>query len=37
MNRDVDIENGHVDTGVEGEGVMNWEIRIDMHTLPCVK
>ena len=21
----------------EGEGEMNWEIRIDVYTLPCVK
>ena len=36
-NRDIDIENGHVDTGGEGEGGTNWEIRIDIYTLPCVK
>ena len=36
-NRDVDVENGHVDTGEEGESGTNWEIRIDIHTLPCVK
>ena len=23
--------------GGEGEGGTNWEIRIDIHTLPCVK
>ena len=26
-----------VDTEGEGEGGMNWEIRIDINTLPCVK
>ena len=36
-NRDAGIENGHVDTVREGEGGMNWEIRIDIYTLPCVK
>ena len=36
-NRDVDIENGYVDTGGEGEGGMNWEIRIDIYTLLCIK
>ena len=37
-NRDADIENRCVDM-VEGEekGGTNWEIRIDMYTLPCVK
>ena len=30
-------ENGHVDTGGEGEGGMNWEIRTDIYTLPCLK
>ena len=35
-NRDIDVENGHVDAGVEGEDGMNWEIRIDIYTLPCV-
>ena len=23
--------------GVEGEGRTNWEIRVDIYTLPCVK
>ena len=23
--------------GEEGQGGMNWEIRIDIYTLPCVK
>ena len=36
-NRDTDIENGQVDTVGEGVGGMNWEIRIDILTLPCVK
>ena len=35
-NRDADVENRHVDT-VRKRGVMNWEIRIDIYTLPCVK
>ena len=36
-NRDADLENGCVDM-VGGEvGGMNWEIGIDIHTLPCVK
>ena len=26
-----------VDTGWEKEDGMNWEIRIDIYTLPCVK
>ena len=36
-NRDVDVETGHVDKAEEGEGGTNWEIRIDIYTLPCVK
>ena len=32
-----DIENGGVDTGGEGEGGMNGEIRFDINTLLCVK
>ena len=36
-NRDTDVENGRVDTEGEGGGRMNWEIRIDVYTLPCVK
>ena len=36
-NRDEDVENRHVDTVGEGEGGTNWEIRIDIHTLPCAK
>ena len=35
-NRDTEVENGHVDTGEEGEGGTNWEIRIDVYTLPCI-
>ena len=36
-NRDAEVENGHVDTEGEGEHGVNWEIRIDIYTLPCVK
>ena len=36
-NRDTDRENRHVDTGAEGKGGTNWEIRIDIYTLSCVK
>ena len=36
-NRKADVENGRVDTAGEGEGGMNWEIRFDINTLPCVK
>ena len=36
-NRDADVENGRVDIEGEGKGGMNWEIRIDICTLPCVK
>ena len=36
-NRDTDVEDGFVVTGREGEGGMNWGIRIDIHTLPCLK
>ena len=36
-NRDADVENGRVDTEGEGKSGMNWEIRIDIYTLPCVK
>ena len=36
-NRDIGVENGHVDTWGEGEGGTNWEIRIDIYTVPCVK
>ena len=35
-NRDVDIENGRVDTG-EGEGGTNWESRIDIYTRARIK
>ena len=30
-------ENKHVDTRGAGESGTNWEIGIDMYTLPCVK
>ena len=37
-NRDIDIENGHVDTGRWGrEDGVNWEIRIGIYTRPSVK
>ena len=36
-NRDADVENRHVDTEREGKGGTNWEIRIDIYTLPCEK
>ena len=36
-DRDTDPENELVDIGEEGEGGMNWEIRINIYTLPCVK
>ena len=36
-NRNADVEEGLVDTVGEGEGGMNWEIRVDINTLPCVK
>ena len=35
-NRDAEIQNGHVDTMVEGKGWMNQEIRIDIYRLPHV-
>ena len=36
-HRDIDVENGRMDT-VWGEGGgMNWEIGIDMYTLMCIK
>ena len=34
---DTDVENRLVGTAGEGEGGMNQESRIDVHTLPCVK
>ena len=36
-NRDIGIQKGHVDPQGEGEGGMNWEIRIDIYTLSYVK
>ena len=27
----------YTDTGAEGEGRMNWEIKIDIYTWPCIK
>ena len=41
-NRDIDVENKHMDTkggkggGGDGGG-MNWEIGIDIYTLICIK
>ena len=37
MNRDADVENRYVDTVGKGEGETNWESRIDIYTLLCVK
>ena len=36
-NRYANVESWHVDTEVEGEEGMNWEIGIDIYALPCVK
>ena len=36
-NRDAEVKSRHVDTSAEGEGGMNWDIRIDIYTLTCVK
>ena len=36
-NREVNVENGHVDTVMEGEGGTNWEMGFDINTPPCVK
>ena len=35
-SRDTDVENGHLDTELEGEGGTNWEILIDVYTLVIV-
>ena len=35
-NRVADIQKGHKDTVREGEGGMNWEIRINIYKLPCI-
>ena len=35
-NRNAYVEKEHMDPSGEGEGGMNWEIRIAMQTLPCV-
>ena len=35
--RDTDREKGCVDTRGDGEGETNWESRIDIYTLLCVK
>ena len=36
-NRDAHIEDRCVDTGQEVESETNWERRVDIDTLPCVK
>ena len=39
-NRDIDVENVHMDMSRgegQGEGGTNWEIRIEIYMLPCVK
>ena len=36
-NRDIDIENGHVETVEEGEGETHWGIRIDIYAPPHLK
>ena len=36
-NRDMEVENGHVDTAWGEEGGMNWEVKTDIRTLPSVK
>ena len=36
-NRHTDLENGHMDTGWGRGTVMNWEIGIDIYTLPMCK
>ena len=36
-NRGSDTENRPVATAGKGEGGMDWESSIDIHTLPCVK
>ena len=37
QGRNRDVENGHVGTVWYREGETNWEIKIDIYTLPCVK
>ena len=36
-NGDAEVKKRHVDTAGEGEGRANWEISIDIYTLPRVK
>ena len=36
-NRDTDIENKGMDTKGERKRGMNWEIEINIYTLPCIK
>ena len=35
-NKDTDIENGLLDTEMEGEGEMNWKSKIDTCVCVCV-
>ena len=35
-NKDTDIENGLLDTEMEGEGEMNWKSKTDMCVCVCV-
>ena len=34
-NRGAEVKSRHVDTSAEGEGGVNWDIRIDTYTLTC--
>ena len=36
-NRHTDLQNGHMDKGWGKGPVTNWEIGIDIHTLPACK
>ena len=36
-NRDTDIENKGMDTKGERKRGMNWEIEMNIYTLPCIK
>ena len=36
-NRDIDTKNKCIDTKEEAGCGMNWEIRIDIYTLLCIK
>ena len=35
--RDTNVDNGHADIERRREAGMNWEIKINIYTLPCVK